>query len=76
LPNITGSIAFYWWSSDAKNNGCLQTFEQSKNQMATTGQAGVSSYFLNINASHSNPIYGSSSTVTPNSLITNFYISY
>lgn len=74
LPNITGSLGLHR-TYESFNTGCC---EQTSEAQGDSGgaQINVAITKVNIKVSKSNPIYGNSSTVTPNSLITNFYISY
>lgn len=74
LPNITGSLI------ETSNNGKTSPFRGNKNAISSIGAFAVtevsspycgfagyegSAYDISFNASHSNPIYGRSSTVQP-----------
>ena len=75
LPNITGTGSAIMHYGGAKKIGAISVTAQSNNMNCNPGGSWGGSVLL-LNASDSNNIYGNSSTVTPNSLITNFYISY
>lgn len=72
LPNITGNIDIA--TSIGRPSGALN-FTGSDWANPNTWVPGGNN-FLNLDASRSSSIYGSSSTVTPNSLKVGFYISY
>ena len=75
MPNIVGSIrigdgAFFADSPD----GCFVSFSGWVQEDPDKGGTGAST--ANFDASASNAIYGSSTTVTPLSQKTNFIIKY
>ena len=73
LPNITGSI-----SPINSGNGGSATgaFNAEKGKAAASTGSGNYYYSYNFDASSSNPSYGNSLTVTPESLTTLILIKY
>ena len=73
LPNITGSI-----SPINSGNGGSATgaFNAEKGKVAASTGSGNYYYSYNFDASSSNPSYGNSLTVTPESLTTLLLIKY
>lgn len=74
LPNITGKTDKIWkLDSGNVETGAIKTDATGK----LKGAGGTNnSYNLTFDASNSNIIYGNSSTVTPESLTTKFFIKY
>lgn len=74
LPNITGTLNTRFRGAFDNASGAISVYN---NQPDYSG-AGMYSAYMNssFNASLSNPIYGSSITVTPLSMSCKFYISY
>ena len=76
-PNITGSVRGGDTTSSGGTgaSGCFRGTEANVEHYATSS-SGSKIITINFNASHSNSIYGSSTTVTPLSLKTKFFIKY
>ena len=68
LPNIVGQARRFIAIHEGGNSGAL--FIDNHATEALAGQAGANgaSYFINIDASRSNDIYGKSASVIPNSV--------
>jgi microcystin-dependent protein len=73
LPNISGSIRFYSTSIDGQASGAFSGNRQNDGNAALVGANDIIATF---NASNSNPIYGASNTVQPNSLTCRYIIKY
>lgn len=86
LPNIIGEIDFVsYYNTQYWNKGTGGAFDKGStfnggsnwNQASTSGDNGYNKqHGFSFDASRSNPIYGSSSTVTPLSESCRFYIRY
>ena len=76
MPNIEGSIGGIFSLLEKSNSGAF-TYLNSGNNNAGIASGSITNYStINYNASLSNPIYGSSETVTPESLSTKFFIKF
>lgn len=77
-PNITGwTLSANTTNSDpAYYSGALSTQDIALYRVTNSGTLGYAKNQLNLDASKSNPIYGNSSTVQPQSLILNAIIKY
>ena len=67
LPNITGLLSAIYSATRGQYSGALSMVAQSSGAPSTTSGAG--SVGINFDASVSNAIYGSSTHVTPNSIV-------
>ena len=76
MPNINGSIGGSYNYVFNSGVGALKTLSvKNTNNVAISGTGNINNG-MELDASLSNSIYGNSNTVTPSSLITNFYIKY
>lgn len=75
LPNITGIINQYFTTANGDADGPF-LLEGYKKFYATPNGTSQGLNTLNFNASLSNPIYGNSTTVTPLSLKSNFFLKF
>lgn len=75
LPNITGEK---FWAGVSTNPANSKGALSGKIEVSgyTWLEHGYSGYTLLLDASKSNPIYGSSTTVQPNSMTVKYYICY
>ena len=64
LPNITGKGGYYYNYGQNSGNGALTQISDGGG-VARGSTSGTSSGFLYLDASKSNPIYGSATTVQP-----------
>ena len=71
LPNITG----YFINDSGGFDGCFYSAGTVNDNTNNTNQ-GSKDAKIAIDASRSSTIYGSSTTVTPSSLVAGFYIKY
>ena len=76
MPNVEGSLN----TGDTRHPERASVTGCFKREGTTTSGSGYSDattgYLINFDASRSNPIYGSSETVTPESLSTKFFIKF
>ena len=77
LPNITGVIdQWVIGSGSMVNSGAFSGMSGGTTGTYTGSGKNTQAQVPYFNASYSNSIYGSSETVTPASLVVNFYIHY
>ena len=76
LPNITGEIVNSAGYSGLQAYGLIIMVANSFIQNIVNGGTNFGGVNLNIDASRNSAIYGASSTVTPLSLSTKFFIKY
>ena len=75
LPNITGNLYNIKAPDIGSAKGAFTLVNHSNSQDGAISSTWGHTNF-DFDASRCSAIYGNSSTVTPNSLITKFYISY
>ncbi len=73
LPNITGRISTASWNDFAKDNGVF-TFAKENEGSGFVNSNGYSNYWVTLDASKSNSIYGKSSTVQPPAYIVRVWV--
>lgn len=78
LPNITGRLPNTRYFTDQfKPDGAFRLASTTYNQQWENGSTDTSTYYhISFNASYSNSIYGSSSTVQPKSITVQYYIKF
>lgn len=68
LPNIEGTFRGLRGLVDATGTGAIQAY-RTRNSAGASYDNGVNDNSFDFNASKSNPIYGNSTAVQPNSLV-------
>ena len=73
LPNITGSmVGLRTYSTNPSHNGALSPNQDTSKQSTTASSVGTNG--IDFDASQSNPIYGNSNTVQPQSIKVLYYV--
>ena len=73
-PNITGVFSRVVYVSE--DGGCSGAFKYSSKHLNGVNAGSSKLYYVDFNASYSNPVYGNSTTVTPESLSTRWFIKF
>lgn len=74
LPNITGGISNFWCGGPRSNSDCYSGAFAPAGSATNYGGGSSSGKAFDFDASRSNPIYGNSTTVQPQSIKVLYYI--
>ena len=74
-PDITGTVSRVVYVNDDSGEGCSGAFKY-RNQLNGVAAGSAKLYYVDFAASYSNPVYGNSTTVTPESLSTRWFIKF